>query len=303
MIDFRIYTFIEVCKHMNFTRAAESLALSQPTVSQHIHWVENLYGVKLFVYEGKKMFLTEAGREILSVATTMVHDQEFLQKKVQATKGKRELRLGATLTIGETLIANHVNAHLKKYPEDRIVVEVANTRRLTSLLDLGKIDFALVEGYFEKKEYDYAVYSQENYVCVCGPKLANQIFSETRGKDILLKDLFKERLLLREEGSGTREILEKNLEEQNFSIEDFSNRVEISNIHAIKHLAELNCGITFLYERAVKHELEEGTLVRLKPADFKVYHDFTFIWRKGSVFWEEYEEFFHIPELQCKLYG
>ena len=44
MIDFRIYTFIEVCKHMNFTRAAESLALSQPTVSQHIHWVENLYG-------------------------------------------------------------------------------------------------------------------------------------------------------------------------------------------------------------------------------------------------------------------
>ena len=97
--------------------------------------------------------------------------------------------------------------------------------------------------------------------------------------------------------------MEKNLEEQNFSIEDFSNRVEISNIHAIKHLAELNCGITFLYERAVKHELEEGTLVRLKPADFKVYHDFTFIWRKGSVFWEEYEEFFHIPELQCKLYG
>ena len=58
-------------------------------------------------------------------------------------------------------------------------MEVANTRRLTELLDQGEIDFALVEGYFEKKEYDYAVYSLENYICVCGKSAAERIL---RGK-------------------------------------------------------------------------------------------------------------------------
>ena len=82
LLDFRIYTFIEVCKYMNFTRAAEQLNITQPTVSQHIRWLENVYGVSLFSYVGKKMALTESGRQILNVATTMVHDEKFLKKAV-----------------------------------------------------------------------------------------------------------------------------------------------------------------------------------------------------------------------------
>ena len=291
MLDFRIYTFIEVCRHMNFTRAAESLAITQPTVSQHIRWLEREYDTQLFRYEGKKMYLTEAGQTILSVAATMVHDEQFLRQTVQNAGRRRQLRLGATLTVGETIIAGHVESYMKCHPEDRITGEVGNTRKLTRMLDEGEIDFALVEGYFEKKEYDYEIYSSENYVCVCGPELFHRLTDGGQRKP-KLADLHRETLLVREEGSGTREILEKNLKERNYDVEDFSNLIQISNIHAIKTLAESGSGVTFLYRRAAEAELASGRLMELPLKDFCVQHEFALIWRKGSVFRDDYREFF-----------
>ena len=88
MLDFRIHTFIEVCKYMNFTRAAESLSITQPTVSQHIRWLENEYGTPLFRYEGKRMFLTEAGPLNLSVASAMVLDHGILHSCCGAAGGR-----------------------------------------------------------------------------------------------------------------------------------------------------------------------------------------------------------------------
>lgn len=289
MLDFRIKTFLMVCKYMNFTRAAENLAVTQPTVSQHIRWLEEEYGVELFSFAGKKMSLTPEGREMLSVATTMMHDEQFLRQKMRQETGRRTLRLGATLTVGETLVASHVKAYLKRHPEDRIRVVVENTRHLTELLDAGEIDFALVEGYFEKKEYDYEIYSRENYVCVCGPETWERL---SGGDGATLSGLLCETLLVREEGSGTREILEKNLKERNFALEDFAGMVEIGGINALLDLAAGEVGITFLYERAARRHLKEGQIRVLQIEDFSLSHEFAFIWRKGSVFAEEYRDFF-----------
>ncbi len=301
MLDFRMYTFAEVCKYMNFTRAAESLNITQPTVSQHIRWLEEAYGTKLFDYVGKKMYLTDSGRQILSVATTMIHDEGFLKKTVsEAQSGWQTLCIGATLTIGESVIADHIAAFLRKNPKTRIHVEVANTKRLETLLNLGEMDFALVEGYFEKKDFDYETYSNEDYVCACGPKTYDRLnggkgIKADMGisKDSLtISDLLAETLLIREEGSGTREILEKNLKDRNIIIDDFFNRIEISNINAIKRLVEAECGITFLYRKAIERELSEGRIKLLNVADFPLHHEFALIWRKGSVFAARYKNFF-----------
>ncbi len=89
MLDFRIYTFIEVCKYMNFTKAAESLNITQPAVSQHIKYLEQLYSVKLFTFTGKKMSLTQYGRLILNTATTMKHDEIFMREKIDEKKNKK----------------------------------------------------------------------------------------------------------------------------------------------------------------------------------------------------------------------
>ena len=74
MLDFRIETFLEVCRTMNFTKAAKRLHITQPAVSQHIRALERQYKTKLFAYAGKQLCLTEVGRMVLQTATTMHHD-------------------------------------------------------------------------------------------------------------------------------------------------------------------------------------------------------------------------------------
>ena len=79
MLDFRVYTFLAVCEYMNYTRAAEALHITQPAVSQHIRYLENMYQVKLFLAEGKKIHLSPAGERLLHAATTLKNDEVFLR--------------------------------------------------------------------------------------------------------------------------------------------------------------------------------------------------------------------------------
>lgn len=285
MMDFRINTFITVCKCMNFTKAAEQLNITQPAVTQHIHYLENLYGIKIFAYEGKKMILTEAGSVLYQAAVSMKQDERYLKESISdLIKGKKRMIFGATLTIGEFVMAEHIKEYLDRYPNTEIRMKVGNTSELLEQLSLGEIDFALVEGNISKNEYDYMVYSLERYIPVCSKDYSFQREPER------LQDLLFERIVIREEGSGTREILEKNLEARNLSVGDFRHSVEIGGMNAIKLLVELGCGITFLYEAAVKKELDAGALREIKLTDFQVTHDFKFIWNKGSVFSEHYRE-------------
>ena len=153
-------------------------------------------------------------------------------------------------------------------------------------LDEGTIDFALVEGFFKKSEYDYQKYSDENYIGVCSPDYQFHETPET------VENLFQERILLREEGSGTREVLERWLDSQNLSIRDFRQTMEVGSLQTIRELTKAGCGITFLYEAAVKEELKDGTLQKIPLKDFHVLHEFAFIWRRGSIYADRYREIF-----------
>lgn len=102
-----------------------------------------------------------------------------------------------------------------------------------------------------------------------------------------------ERLITREPGSGTRTILEKHLELQNLTLGDFRQVMEISSLEALKSLAMEGCGVTFLYQAAVRCELADGRLREIELEDFRYRHDFTFLWRKNSVFPAWYHRLFH----------
>lgn len=289
MLDFRVHTFLTVCKYMNFTRAAEELSVTQPAVSQHIRYLEDFYGIKLFDYKNKKISLTEAGRLFHEVATTMLHDDIHLQGRLKELQGRKaSLTFGVTLTVGEFVMPKPLARFLELFPQINVKMTVANTQELLKKLNSGELDFALVEGFFAKKEYDSIVYSAENYIAVCGKDYLPQ-------KELVrIEDTFSERLIIREAGSGTREIFERYLESRNFQLEDYENIAEISNISAIKSLTAEGCGITFLYEQAVRDELQQGKLIRIPLEDFQVTHDFTFIWRRGSIFSDYYQNLFEI---------
>ncbi|WP_312426728.1 LysR family transcriptional regulator [Lacrimispora sp.] len=289
MLDFRIDTFLAVCRYMNFTKAASELHITQPAVSHHIHYLENKYGVRLFEYNGKKVNLTEAGKVFLSAAITMKDDELHLKKimELQSGKGGR-LVFGATMTIGEYVMPEALTRFLHVYPGTAVQMVVGDTRELLGKLNDGEIEFALVEGFFQKKEYDFLVFASEPFAAVCAPDYQ---FSR---KIVKVEDLLGERLFIREPGSGTRYVFERYLEGKNLLLHDFTNLMEISNIGAMKQMVAKGQGITFLYEAAVKEELDSGVLKRIYLEDFQLTHDFTFIWRKGSIYKSYYKEMFDI---------
>ena len=290
MLDFRMETFLTVCQCMNFTRASEKLNITQPAVSQHIHFLEKHYNTKLFRYEGKKLKLTGAGEILRNASLTMMHDEISMQNQMQKTDEEEEIHFGATRTVGDVLMGRILEHYLRRYPDAKICMIVDNTQELLRKLDEGIIDFALVEGFFQKNEYDHQKYSDENYIAVCAPDYTFN--SDKITTDVSVENLFHERLLVREEGSGTREVLERCLDAQNFSIHDFDKVMEVGSLQTIKELTKAGFGITFLYETAVQDELKEGTLKRIPLKSFEISHEFNFIWRRGSIYADRYMEIF-----------
>lgn len=283
MLDFRVYTFLAVCEHMNYTRAAEALHITQPAVSQHVRYLENMYQVKLFLSEGKKTHLTPAGERLLQAATTLKNDEMFLRRQMmEGTARGLSLRFGTTRTIGESVISTPLAAYIHNHPEDRICVSIGNTDELLHKLVSGEIQFALVEGYYDDTEYDSLVFKTEAFIPVCA---AGHSFTREPRE---LRDLLEEHLLIREQGSGTRDILEKNLEIKNIRLSDFAHITEIGSMHVILQLLEKDAGITFLYRTAVEEGLKEGVFKELVLRDFQMEHDFAFIWNKGSIYGDTY---------------
>ena len=229
MLDFRVETFLAVCRHMNFTKAARELNITQPAVSHHMHYLEQAYGTALFQHNGKRLQLTEAGEILRRTLMTMKHDEQHLQKRMQqVVSGTRDYSFGATLSVAEFMINEALGRFLRLHPDSHIQMQVADTKVLLSKLDSGELDFAVVEGDFPKAEYDFFVFGTEEYVAAGDPEKA----ARYRGRP--LTDLLGEPLLLREEGSGTRVILEYYLKEHGLAAADFARTVEIGNIGAIK---------------------------------------------------------------------
>ncbi|WOC32858.1 MULTISPECIES: LysR family transcriptional regulator [Caproicibacterium] len=287
MLDYRMETFFTVCQTMNFTHAAQRLHLTQPAVSHQIQQLEELYQVKLFENHGKKLTLTPAGRALQSAAVTMRHDSLLLAQQLrQIDGGARQMIFGATLTAGPYAILPPLLRYLQANPQLNLRLVIADTTDLLTQIEQGKIDFAVVEGFFPKKEYEAIPYARETFVAVCAQDYVFHRSVET------VEDLLEERLLVREKGSGTRSILETYLHSRNLMLEDFPHWAEVNSILMLKQMACAGCGVTFLYETAVQEELQNGLLRRVPLRDFSLAHDFSFVWRRGSVFSAHYRQIF-----------
>lgn len=293
MLDFRLYTFISVCRNMNFTKASEELCITQPAVSQHIHYLENEYNVKLFEYVGKTLSITNAGKILFQKAQAILNDEKIIIEQMKHNSLQSStLSLGVTKTIGDFVIAKPIAQYMKNHPTTLVKMQESNTQVLLEKLRKGEINFAIVEGFFPEEEFDSTVFSTEEFIAVCSEK------KQFQNEQLLLRELLSERLIVREKGSGTRNILEKALDVRNLCINQFSNVTEIESMNAIISLIQDNCGISFLYKTAVKNLLLEKKIKEIPLKDFMLKHDFSFIWNKGSIYGKEYKEI--CKELQKK---
>lgn len=242
-MDPRLDTFLTLCRTMHYGRAAEALNLSQPAVSKHIQALEAQYGAKLFDYSGRRLSRTRAGELLEQYASTLRYNEEKLIAAMHA-QPETLLRIGATKSIGDYILLPEIRRFLS-VPGNRLTFLVDNTARLLSQLEAGELDFAVLEGIFDKARYDSFRVRMEPYIGVCA---RSHPFA---GREVLLDELFRERLILREEGSGTRNILERELAQQGYGPSAFADFAVVSSFKLITELTAEGFGVSFLYAAVV----------------------------------------------------
>ena len=137
MLDFRVNTFIELCRTKNYTKTAENLHMTQPAVTQHIKYLEEFYKCKLFNYNKKVLTITEQGKMLYKYLLTLSSDERKMQEEIlEVSCLKRTLNFGATLTIGEYAMPKIIEGLSRKFPDININFKIRDTKEL--LEDLQK---------------------------------------------------------------------------------------------------------------------------------------------------------------------
>ncbi|MCQ4697239.1 LysR family transcriptional regulator [Paeniclostridium sordellii] len=289
MIDFRLKTFIDLCETKSYTKTAKRLCITQPAVSQHIKYIESKYNIKLFDYIGKNLTLTKLGQDFLNNILKLKTMSLSIENNLKNSKCvSKSLSFGATRSIGEFVMPNIIKNYLKDCPNANLSMVVDNTKTLLDMLKKGVLEFCFIEGHFNKADYETHLFSYEDFIFIASPK--NHLAKKS---NLSIEDLFGENLILREQGSGSRDIFELWLYEQNYSNKNFNSLLQVGNINLIKDLVKNNFGISIIYKVAVMDELEKNELIMLDINSMKLSHEFNFIYLKDSIFASEYVDFFN----------
>lgn len=270
MLDYRILTFLKLCETMNYRITAEELNMTQPAVTQHIHYLEEEYKCKLFIYNRKKLEKTNQAILLEEYARSAYYNEIYLKRKIKS-EDKIKINIGATKTIGEFVIGEKIKKLVKNKKYD-ISLTIDNTENLIKLMELNKLDFILVEGIFNKDKYGYRLYKKDEFIGICSK---NHKFN---GKSIKFEELFEEDIIIREEGSGTRRIFEQFLSENSFSLEFFKKKITINNFNLIKELVSANCGISFVYNSVVNKNDDIGKFYFKN----KIEREFNYLYLKNT---------------------
>jgi DNA-binding transcriptional LysR family regulator len=275
--DIKMETFITVCDCMNFTRAANRLGLTQPAVSKQMKNLEEYYDVDLFYYEGKKLFLTKAGKTLYRYAKTAHSDSIKLKERLKHEESQK-LYIGSTPTPGEYMVPYILSQYLENHHIPDVHIFIKNTESLLEMVDSGEIDLAIVEGNFNKENYEYLLFSKQRFLPVGSKKISFPAHN--------IESLLSYPLIIREPGSGNREILEHCLKRHNLVVSDFSKVIETNDIRVQKQLVQQGAGIAFMFEAAIKKE--ENFIQSIDIEGFPLPHEINIVWRKESIFHEQY---------------
>jgi DNA-binding transcriptional LysR family regulator len=275
--------FIAVCEYKSITLAAEKLYLAQPTVSLAISELEAHYGVKLFDRISRKLYLTELGMQFLNYATHIVSLFDEMEKGIKNWDYFGTLRIGASITIGTLLLPQYVSLFYQTYPHIKVHAVIDNSEEIEQRVMVNDIDFALIEGVIHNPHIKSLQFMEDEMILICGN---NHVLSNT--KQLNIEQLKKYDFILREKGSGTRELFDSTMLIHNIDIKPIWESV---STQAIVKAVSAGLGISVLPYRLVKSELETECIkhIIIKDVSFKrqfyiIYHENKFLTSSAKEF-------------------
>ncbi|SFN85503.1 DNA-binding transcriptional regulator, LysR family [Chitinophaga sp. YR627] len=278
MLDFRLKVFYTVARRLSFTKAAEELFISQPAVTKHIHELEQQLGMALFERIGNKIKITRAGQIMLKHADDIFTSYRNLEYEINQLKHEQGglLSLGASTTIAQYFIPPLLAQFNQRYSEVTASLISGNTEQVEQALLDKTIQLGLIEGrsknpvlkYVEFAKDEIALIGNVKYDYGEGPLGANELKSIP--------------LLMREQGSGTLEVITDELKRLKLKLTDLQIAMYMGSTESIKsYLHHAPCA-AFLSLHAVKRELEAGEFKILPLKNFRLVRKFHFIYLQGQ---------------------
>ncbi len=273
MLDPKIHTFLLLAQCQSTTQCAELLHVTQPAVSQHIKALENRYGVRLFCREGRRLVLTEEGRRFAQLCRRLCTMDEQITRLMRQTS-RPTIYFGATLSITDGLMPAVLPHLMEGFPQLQFHMAQHNTAALLQRLENGELDFVLIEGNFDHRRYAYHPFFLSLFVGLCQPGGPYSRFRR-------LEETLQAPLILREKGSGTRDIFESECQAHNLTVRDYAGICEIEHIPTLMGLVAAGKGITFAYQAAAADLLRQGALQIMELEDFHLERPFHFVFLPG----------------------
>lgn len=266
-MDFRLKVFHSVATNLSFTKASKELFISQPAISKHIHELEVQYKTPLFDRVGSRIGLTHAGELLLSHTKQLLaaYRQMDFEMNLLTDNFAGELRLGASTTISQYVLPPVLASFIKKFPEIKVSLLNGNSRDVEQALREGKITLGLVEGTIHQSTLHYTPFMKDELVVVAHTGCSLAAYDE-----ISLEQLRTLPLVLRENGSGTLDVVEAALAEHQIKLSQLN--VFLENSEAL--------GIVSI--RAVTRELMSGRLKVIEVEGFCAERMFTFAEPQGQ---------------------
>jgi DNA-binding transcriptional LysR family regulator len=260
-IEFRhLETFCRVADLKSFSKAADDLFLTQPTVSGHILSLEQSLSLRLLDRAGREVRLTKSGKVFREYASKLLSlRRNMLNALSDFSQGIRgELSLGSSTIPGEYLLPKLIGDFKKAHPSLVISLKIADTKEVLQYVLQDQVEFGIIGAKLNHPSLHYEKYEEDQIVLV-----APSDHPLTREKRVDLDKLLREPWIIREEGSGTRIAVERALRRKGRTLKQFNVAMEMGSTSSVKEGVKAGLGLAFISARATEGEVGQGSLSRI----------------------------------------
>ena len=278
MLDWHdLQVFIVAAELENFSAAAHELHLSQPAVTQRIQSLEKQLAVSLFDRQGRHVKLSEAGAYLLPKAKDLIRRCKRTEEMMHSLRNEviGHLEIGCSTTTGKYLLPPLMAHFCEKYPGVKATIRVGSRRRVLDLLAANKVNLAFTSVMSPQRDIRYHRFIQDQVVLI-----APQKHPWSQKEAIRPEDLLQERLILREEGSGTYLAMKNALARHDISVDELQTVMTVGNSEAIILAVEEGIGVGFVPELAAKRCIRLGNIQIIPIVDMPMNHT---IWMAENV--------------------
>ncbi|MCI4667366.1 MAG: LysR family transcriptional regulator [Bacteroidia bacterium] len=278
-MDFRLLVFKKVADHLSYTKAARELHISQPAVSKHINKLEEQFEKALILREGNRISLTPEGELLLRYANQILDLYKQLSNDFLALNDRipEKIILGASTTITQYILPELLAAMKQINPSVQISLINGNTEKIEQLIESNQVDLGFTEGKPSNPLLHYEKFRKDEIVLAT--RSSNR---KLKKEELKIEEVKKIPLISREEGSGTRKVIESALAQQGVSSSELNIELEIGSTEGIKTYLLNSDAFAFVSIHSIFHELKANMLKIIDVKKLEIIRDFHYVHLHGK---------------------